>query len=80
MDKPNYNKAVDPSVTAKTIFDKYIQAIGGKDAVAKVKSVFMIADAEIQGQKLKLETKTTVSGKFSQIVSMGGMVISKQIF
>lgn len=46
----------------------------------KVKSVHMIADAEIQGQKLNLETKSTTGGKFSQVVSMGGMVVSKQIF
>jgi zinc protease len=80
VDKPNYNQAIDPSVTAETVFNKYIQAIGGKAAVDKVNSVYMIADAEIQGQKLKLETKTTTTGKFSQIVSMGGMTISKQIF
>ncbi len=80
IDKPNYNQAIDPSVTAETVFNKYIQAIGGKAAVDKVNSVYMIADAEIQGQKLKLETKTTTDGKFSQTVSMGGMTISKQIF
>lgn len=80
VDKPDYNQAIDPSVTAETVFNKYIQAIGGKAAVEKVNSVLMTADAEIQGQKLNLETKTTTSGKFSQVVSMGGMVVSKQIF
>ncbi|CAN5127733.1 hypothetical protein BH23BAC2_BH23BAC2_04770 [soil metagenome] len=80
VDKPDYNKTVDASVTPKTIFDKYIQAIGGKSVVEGVKSVHMLADAQFQGQKLNLETKTTNTNKFSQIVSMGGMVISKQIF
>lgn len=80
VDKPNYNQALDPSVTVESVFNKYIEAIGGKAAVEKVKSVHMIADAEIQGQKLNLETKSTTGGKFSQVVSMGGMVVSKQIF
>lgn len=80
VDKPNYNQAVDPSVTVETVFNKYIEAIGGKAAVEKVNSVVMTAEAEIQGQKLNLETKNTTSGKFSQAVSMGGMVVSKQIF
>ncbi len=80
IEKPNYNKSVDPSMTAAKVFDKYIQAIGGKDAVNDVESVYMIAQAEIQGQKMDLETKVTSSGKSSTIVSMAGNVMQKQIF
>ncbi len=80
VDKPNYNQAVDPSITAETVFNNYIQAIGGKSAVDAVESVYMTAEAEIQGQKLNLETKSTASGKFMQAVSMGGMVVSKQVY
>ena len=79
VDKPEFNKTVDASVTAQTIFDKYIEAIGGKD-VKGVQSVMMIAQAEIQGQKLDLEMKTTSSGKSSTSVAMGGNPISKQVF
>lgn len=79
-DKPNYNQALDPSVSVESVFNKYIEAIGGKAAVEKVKSVHTTAEAEIQGQKLNLETKATSAGKFSQVVSMGGMVVSKQVF
>src|SRR5680860_84208 len=57
--KPEFNKAVDPTVNAETIFKNYLKAIGGKDAVANVKSILMQAQAEIQGQKLDLEVKST---------------------
>ncbi|HSP40784.1 MAG TPA: pitrilysin family protein, partial [Gillisia sp.] len=80
VDKPDYNQAIDPSITAETVFNKYIHAIGGKAAVEKVNSILTTAEAEIQGQKLNMETKTTSKGKFAQVVSMGGMVVSKQIF
>lgn len=80
IEKPNYNQQADPSVTASKVFADYIKAIGGKDAVEDVESVYMIAQAEIQGQKMDLETKVTSSGKSSTIVSMGGNVIQKQIF
>lgn len=80
VDKPEFNKAADPSVTAQTILGSYIEAIGGKDAVEAVESVVMTAQAEIQGQKIDLESKTTTEGKSSQTVSMMGNVLSKQVF
>ncbi|WP_029033992.1 M16 family metallopeptidase [Salinimicrobium terrae] len=80
IEKPNYNQKVDPSVTVSTVFNDYIQAIGGKDAVEDVESVYMIAQAEMQGQKMDLETKVTSTGKSSTVVSMAGNVIQKQVF
>lgn len=79
VDKPEFNKTVDASVNAETIFNNYIKAIGGKEAVSKAESVMMVAQAEIQGQKLDLEVKTA-NGKSSQKIAMGGNVLSKQVY
>lgn len=78
--KPDYNKAVDPSVSVSKVFNDYIKAIGGEKAVKDVESVYMIAQAEIQGQKMDLETKVTSSGKSSTEVGMGGNIIQREIF
>lgn len=80
IDKPDYNKTVDPSVTVEKVFDKYFQAIGGKDAVKDIKTVAMKAQANFQGQKLDLETKSSADGKSYQLVSMGGNALSKQVY
>ncbi len=80
IDKPDYNKDADPSVSTEMVFSNYIKAIGGKDAVANVESVLLQAQAEIQGQKLDLEVKSTSNGKTLQVVSMGGNTVSKQVF
>lgn len=80
IEKPEFNKSIDPAVTAETVLNKYIQAIGGKQAIEDVESVMMTATAEIQGQKLDLEVKNTASGKSLQVVSMGGNAMSKQVF
>jgi predicted Zn-dependent peptidase len=80
VEKPEFNKTVDASVNVETIFDNYIKAIGGKAAVKGVQSVMMMAQAEIQGQKLDLEVKTTASGKSSTLVAMGGNPVSRQVF
>ncbi|MFO7720617.1 MAG: pitrilysin family protein [Gillisia sp.] len=80
IEKPEFKKEVDPSVTAEAVLNKYIQAIGGKQVVDNVKSILLNASAEIQGQKLDLEVKTTSNGKSLTVVSMGGNAISKQVF
>ncbi len=80
IEKPDYNKSVDPSVSVENIFNDYIKAIGGEEAVKDIESVYMIAQAELQGQKMDLETKVTSSGKSSTVVSMAGNVMQKQIF
>lgn len=79
-EKPVYKKEIPQDMTAGKVFEMYEKAIGGKDAVNTVNSVFIKAEAEIQGQKLDLEIKNTTSGKSSTIVSMGGNNMRKQIF
>ncbi|MFZ0491520.1 MAG: pitrilysin family protein, partial [Salegentibacter sp.] len=79
-DKPEFNKELDPSVTVESVFNDYIKAIGGRDAVNDVESVVMLAQAEIQGMKLDLELKRTAEGKLFQTVSMSGNVMNKMVF
>jgi predicted Zn-dependent peptidase len=80
VDKPDFSKKAAPDMTAEKVFDQYIQAVGGKDAVNDVESVYMIAQAQMQGQTLDLETKVTSSGKSMNQISMAGNVMQKQIF
>ncbi|MGA9327103.1 MAG: pitrilysin family protein [Salegentibacter sp.] len=80
VDKPEFNKELDPSVTVESVFNDYIKAIGGRDAVNDVESVVMLAQAEIQGMKLYLELKRTAEGKLFQTVSMSGNVMNKMVF
>lgn len=78
--KPVFKMSVDAGVTPEKVFDDYFKAIGGKEAVEAVKSTVYKASAEIQGQKLEMEVKTTADGKVAQNISMGGMVVQKQAF
>ena len=80
IEKPVFKKELDPSVTVDLVLDKYIGAIGGKEAVEAVKTVYTVAEADIQGQKLGLEMKTSSEGKLAQTISMGGMAVQKQVF
>ncbi|MGY5846260.1 M16 family metallopeptidase [Salegentibacter sp. HM20] len=79
VEKPT-KKTVDASMDVSQIFENYLKAIGGRDAVEDVKSVVMKAQATVQGMQLSLERKSTVEGKQVQEVSVGGNVMSKQVF
>lgn len=80
IDKPDYNKKADPGMTAQEVFNLYIKAIGGEENAEAVETLYMVAQADMQGQKLDLEVKTTADGKSSNVVAMGGNILQKQIF
>ncbi|AWM13275.1 insulinase family protein [Flavobacterium sp. NRK F10] len=77
-DKPVVKKPIPAGVTAKSVIEKHIQAIGGLEALKKVKSVMSFSGATIQGQKLDMVTKSA-QDKFSAEISMMGMTVSKTV-
>lgn len=78
--EPNYNMAAESGVTAETVINNYINAVGGRKALEDVKTVKMEASAEMQGMQLGLEIKKTTKNQSSLIVSMGGAPMQKVIF
>lgn len=80
VEAPNYNIEIDPSVTAETVLNNYISAIGGKSKLQPVKSVFTTAGATMQGMQLGMEMKVTSDNKMSQAILMGGMALQKTVF
>ncbi len=78
-EKPNYDAALPEGVSAQSVIDNYIKAIGGKDKLTTVTMFSMSAEAEVQGMKLNLEIKKTTNGQFMQDVQMMGNSMSKQV-
>ncbi|MEH6406631.1 MAG: pitrilysin family protein [Leeuwenhoekiella sp.] len=79
IDKPNYSAAAPEGVTAQSVLENYIKAIGGKEKLEAVKSVSLNAEGEVQGMKLGLMQKKTDSNQLLQTISMNGSVMSKQV-
>ncbi|MDE1193509.1 MAG: hypothetical protein PW786_15385 [Arachidicoccus sp.] len=67
-------------VKPQEIIDKYIQAIGGKDNLDKIKTIHSTGNASVQGQELPYETKRMNPNKLLVNVSMNGQTVSKQVF
>ncbi len=79
VDKPVFEVVMPEGVTAKTVFENYIAAIGGKEAIAGVNSIVMMGEGSVQGTPLKLTIKKTSKGQFLQEISVMGNVMSKQV-
>ncbi len=78
-EKPNYEAALPEGLTAQSVLEKYIEAIGGKDKLEGVESYALMAEAEMQGMKLELEMKKTSKDQFMQDIKVMGNSMSKQV-
>lgn len=78
--KPDYNKAVPEGVTVKTVYDDYIQAIGGRDKVEEMNSVYMKSTGKMGPRSVTMIVKRTKDGKSLSKVMSSGMVMQKSVF
>ncbi len=72
--------AVDKSITAQSIIDKYITAIGGNEALINVQSLSADIEMTISGQPLNGIMKKMVPNKFLMHLSMQNMTVMKMLF
>ena len=77
--KPETKKIAD-GVTAESIGQKYIAAIGGKANVEKINSLAMNASATVQGMTLETITLAAKGGKSSVEMKMMGQTMQKIVF
>lgn len=79
-ERPELTIPIPKGVTAETVIDNYIKAIGGEEKVASVKSMMLVYNASIQGNQLELTRKVAAPNKESNVVKFGGQVFQKQVF
>ncbi len=83
VEAPSAAPTVSADVTTQSILDKYISAVGGKENVKAVKSIFVSADVTITGVPFPLtaETKEMTPNKSSMEMNAAGMgTLMKQKF
>lgn len=83
VEKPEFSKPIPEGVSAQSVLNNYIKAIGGKDKAMTVKTVHATANVKIEGVPLTLsaEMKKMVPNKESMEMSAEGMgVLMKQKF
>lgn len=78
VEKP-VEKKVDANVTAKSVLDKYISAIGGEKAVSDVKSIYTSSTGTVQGMDLEMTMKTTTNKQLAVEMKAMGTTMMKQV-
>lgn len=75
-----YGNKYDPSamkipegVTAQSVIDKYIKAVGGLDKLKAIKTKITTMRATMQGQEVKIVLTQKAPNKFLQVLSVSGM-------
>ena len=64
--------------TADEILDKYITAIGGKDALMKVTDMTTNMSSEANGNVIMITRKQKMPAMFSMVINANGMEVMKQ--
>ena len=81
VEKPSAKKEIPAGVTAKSVLDNYIKAIGGEKAVAGVKTIAMLGSTTIPQapSPLTFTNKVDAKGKMMVEIAMGPMSLMKQV-
>ncbi len=70
-DKPDYSTNLPDGVTLGSVIDNYLNAIGGKETVASVKSLKLVYEGTAMGTTVKTEVLRTTD-KYAQTTYMNG--------
>ena len=77
---PTKLKPVPAGVTAKTVIDAYVKAIGGEKALSGIKDISMSRNADTQYGKINMTTQQKAPNKYSMNVKMGPMTVQKMVY
>ena len=75
--KPDYSKVAPEGVTAQSVLQKYIEAVGGEAKLSAVNSLHIVGAANIQGMSITFEQKRTSKKQLLQDLKMGPNSIQK---
>ncbi len=73
-------KAAPADMTAEKVIEKYLEAVGGRKALTKMKDITVSMTTSIQGMTLSFKNYRKAPNRMMVEISAGGMVMSKQVF
>ncbi len=77
---PKEKNALPEGLTASTVIDNYIKALGGEENLSKIKDLKMVMNASIQGNEIEIVQTSKSPDKLTREIKMGTMVVQKEIY
>jgi len=77
---PTKLKPAPANITAKSVIDSYIKAIGGEKALNSIKDIAIKRNADTQYGKISMITQQKNSGKYAMTAKMGSMTVQKIVY
>ncbi len=72
-------KAAPAGITAESVVNNYLAAIGGREKLAKVNTLKTVMSTTMQGMPISIETYNKGKDKYSSTVGSNGMVFQKMV-
>ncbi|MBF4985067.1 insulinase family protein, partial [Nonlabens mediterrranea] len=71
---------IPAGLTAQTVLDNYIKAIGGKDAVMKINDISQFSAFTSPMGEVIMDTKSQKGDNWVMVMKMGGRELNKQVY
>lgn len=68
------------SITPQEVLEKYFSAIGGRENMDKVKSLYAVSTTSVMGQEIEAVENKKAPNKYSSVVDQNGVEMAKVIF
>ncbi len=71
---------IPAGVTAATVLDKFLEAVGGKEKAMTLTDLRMAITTEVQGMSLEIAVLSKAPNKSKTVVTMGGQTVMNSVF
>lgn len=79
IDRPEFKIELPEGVTAASVLNTYLEAIGGREAASAVKTFAITYGASVQGMNLQLVMGQSAANEFTQEMKMMGNVMQRTV-
>ena len=79
IDRPEFKIELPEGVNAASVLSTYLEAIGGSEAAAAVKTFAITYGASVQGMNLQLVVAQSAAAEFTQEMKMMGNVMQRTV-
>ena len=80
IERPTYEEEIPEGVTAQSVIESYLTAIGGRELLTSVEAISYKAKAQTQGMTIEFSVLKTSDQQYKQSLSKMGNLMSEKVF